>query len=161
MNPLEIYPATKKDIPVLFDLIKQLSEFEDLTHELEATEASLEAALFGEQPHAEVLLGYVNQVPVSYALFTYSFSTLLAKPGLYLVDLYVVSKFRKQGIGRAMLVYLAKLAKERNYGRVEWLVLNWNKSAIKLYENLGAEALNEWIPYRLAGAALDDLAGQN
>jgi ribosomal protein S18 acetylase RimI-like enzyme len=157
-NKLEIYPATKKDIPLIFNFLKQLTEYENLNHEMQATEESLGEALFGEKTYAEAIIGYLNQLPVSYAIFNYNFSSLLAKPGIYLLDLYVAPEFRAQGVGRSMLVYLAKLVKERKCGCLEWAVLNWNQPAITLYENIGAKGMREWTPYRLAGEALDNLA---
>lgn len=155
-NNFKIYFAQEKDIPVIFDLIKQFAKHNGASHELTATEDILRDSLFVKKC-AEVIIGYLNENPISYALFLHNFSTLLGKPTLYLVDIYVIPEFRNQGIGRNMLSYLAKLAKERKCGRFEWSVLKSNKEAISLYEAVGAKAMDEWVTYRMAEKTIDDL----
>ena len=116
--------------------------------------------LFGERQYAETVIAYHQNQPVGFALFFHNFSTFLGKPGIYLEDLFVDPDQRGKGFGKALLVYLAKLAQERNCGRFEWSVLDWNTPSIKFYESLGAVPLNEWTMYRLTGAALEKLAGE-
>jgi len=157
-NTFEIRPATKEDIPILFSFINQLAEHHNSTCELAATEDLLEENLFGKTPGAEVLIGILNGIPVAYALFVHNFSTLLSKRGLYLVDLFVIPEARHKGIGKRILIHLARLAKERNCARFEWSVQIKNLTAIDFYENLGAEAMNNWKTYRMTGEALDKLA---
>lgn len=155
---LEIKPATAQDVPLILSFIKELAEYEKLAHEVVATEELLRENLFGKHAHAEVILGYLNDQPVAFALFFHNFSTFLGRSGLYLEDLYVKPEARGNNIGQKMLAYLAKLAKERNCGRFEWWVLDWNERAINFYKRLGAVAMDEWTVYRVTGKALDDLA---
>jgi GNAT superfamily N-acetyltransferase len=139
-------------------LIRGLARFEKLEHEVELTDDLLAAGLFGPRPYAEAVLAEVEGQPVGFALFFHNFSTFLARPGMYLEDLFVLPEHRGQGIGRALLVHLARLAVERGCGRLEWSVLDWNREAISFYERLGAVAMSEWTTYRLTGEALDRLA---
>lgn len=150
--------ATASDVPLILSFIKQLAEYEKLLSEVVATEDGLRETLFGEKKHAEVIIGYLDNEPVSFALFFHKYSTFLGKPGLYLEDLYVNPKARGQGIGKKMLNYLARLAKERNCGRLEWWVLDWNESAINFYKSIGAIPMDEWTVFRVTGDALDVLA---
>lgn len=150
--------ATVREVPLILQFIKELAEYEQLLHEVVATEALLQETLFGPRAHAEVIIGYLDEKPVSFALFFHNFSTFLGRPGLYLEDLYVKPEARGHGIGKYMLAHLAQLAKERNCGRLEWWVLNWNESAIRFYKGLGARAMDEWTVYRLTGESLDSLA---
>ena len=159
MAELEICPATERDVPLILSLIRQLAEYERLSHEIVATEEILRDSLFGARPAAEVLLGYVGDDPAGFALFFHSFSTFLGRPGIYLEDLYVRPEFRGAGVGRVFLRHLARLAKDRGCGRLEWWVLDWNEPAIKFYEELGAVPMGDWTVYRIAGEALDELAG--
>ena len=154
-----IRPAQFEDCDLILDFIKDLASYERLENEVVATRAGLEKALFGKDAAAEVILGYHGQKPVAFALFFHNFSTFLGKRGLYLEDLYVREDSRGRGIGREMLAYLAKLAIERDCGRLEWWVLDWNTSAIAFYEQLGAVAMNDWTVYRLTGKSLAELAG--
>lgn len=154
----QIKTATARDIPLILSFIKELAEYEKLSHEVVATEAGLKASLFGEQPHAEVIIGYLNQVPVSFALYYHNFSTFLGRPGIYLEDLFVKLEARGKGIGQKMLAYLAFLAKSRNCGRLEWSVLDWNETAIGFYKRLGAKTMDEWTVYRVTDYVLDNLA---
>jgi GNAT superfamily N-acetyltransferase len=153
-----IKSATAQDVSLILSFIKELAEYEKLSHEVVATEDSLKATLFGEHPHAEVIIGYLNQVPVSFALFFHNFSTFLGRPGIHLEDLFVKPEARGKGVGQKMLAYLAAIAKSRKCGRFEWSVLDWNESAIGFYERLGAKAMDEWTVYRVTGHALDNLA---
>ena len=153
-----IRTGTEEDAPVIFSLIKELAEYERLAHEVAASVADIRKTLFGEHPFAETLIGENDGLPISFALFFYNFSTFLGKPGIYLEDLYVQPEHRGKGFGSKMLAHIAALAKERNCGRFEWSVLNWNTPAIRTYEKLGATPMKEWILYRLSGGALDRLA---
>jgi len=158
-NNLHIKFATIDDIPLILEFIKELAEYEQLLSEVVASEESLRQTLFGAKAGAEVIIGYLDEEPVSFALFFHNYSTFLAKSGLYLEDLFVKPHVRGQGIGVLMFRYLAKLAKERKCGRLEWWVLDWNESAIKFYNKIGAKAMDEWTVFRLTDQALDDLAG--
>ncbi len=153
-----IRAADKNDVPAILALIKELAEYEKLSHEVQATEADIRQSLFGDRPVAEALIGELNGVPISFALFFYNFSTFLGKPGIYLEDLYVKPDYRGNGCGRKMLAHIARLAKERNCGRFEWSVLDWNEPAIRTYDRLEARPMKEWILYRLTGEALNKLA---
>jgi GNAT superfamily N-acetyltransferase len=159
MAELEIRPAAERDVPLILSLIRELAEYERLSHEVVATEGTLADSLFGKRPAAEVLLGYAGDDPAGFALFFHSFSTFLGRPGIYLEDLYVRPEFRGAGVGRAFLRHLARLAKDRGCGRLEWWVLDWNEPAIRFYEALGAIPMADWTVYRIAGEALDELAG--
>lgn len=155
MTDLQILPATGKDIPLIIWFIKQLAEYENLSHEAVVTEELLRENLFGKNSAAEVLLGYHQDRPVAFAVFFHNFSTFLGKPGLHLEDLFVIPEMRGKGFGRAMLGYLAALARERKCGRFEWAVLDWNEPAIGFYKGLGAVPMTEWTTFRMAGDALD------
>jgi GNAT superfamily N-acetyltransferase len=153
-----IRTGTEEDAPVIFSLIKELAEYEHLAHEVVASVDDIRRTLFGERPFAETLIGEYGGLPISFALFFYNFSTFLGKPGIYLEDLYVQPEHRGKGFGGKMLAHIAALARERNCGRFEWSVLNWNTPAIRTYEKLGATPMKDWILYRLSGEALDRLA---
>ena len=153
-----IRTGTEEDAPVIFSLIKELAEYEHLSHEVVASVDDIRNTLFGERPFAETLIGEYEGLPISFALFFYNFSTFLGKPGIYLEDLYVQPEQRGKGFGSKMLTHIAALAKERNCGRFEWSVLNWNTPAIRTYKKLGAAPMKEWILYRLSDEALDRLA---
>ncbi len=158
MQNLQIKPATVKEIPIILDFIKKLAEYEKLSHQVSATEEKLENSLFKENPDAEVLLAYLNNKPIAIAIFFHNYSTFLAKKGLYLEDLFVLEEYRKKGIGKKVLQYLAKLAIERDCGRFEWAVLDWNTPAINFYRNIGAEIKPEWLTTQLTGDALKNFA---
>ena len=152
-----IRPATPADIPLIAQLIRELAEYEKLTHCVVFTEESLQKHLFGSCRYAEVLIAEQDHVGVGFALFFHNFSTFLGQPGIYLEDLFVKPAYRGHGHGKALLTALAKLAVERGCGRLEWAVLDWNKPAIGFYESLGARPNDEWTVYRLAGDALNSL----
>jgi GNAT superfamily N-acetyltransferase len=154
MSHLRILPATVTDVPVVLEMIKGLAEYEQLSHEVVATEESLRASLFGARPAAEVILAYDDRTPVGFALFFHNFSTFLGQSGLYLEDLFVVPAWRGRGVGRQLLNRLASIAVERGCGRMEWCVLDWNESAIGFYQRLGAHVLDDWRICRLTGDAL-------
>jgi len=154
----EVREASTEDVPLILTFIKELAEYERLSHDVVATEDSLRTWLFGETPVAEVLITEYGAEAVGFALYFHSFSTFLARPGIYLEDLYVRPAFRGRGMGKAMLVHLAKLARERGCGRLEWSVLDWNEPSIRFYEALGAVAMDDWTVHRVTGEALDRLA---
>lgn len=154
----KIREATEEDIPLILNFIKELAEYEKLSHEVVATEGALRETLFGETRYAEVILGFDGGDPVGFALFFHNYSTFLAQPGLYLEDLYVRPEARGKGSGRKMLQHLARIAKKRNYGRIEWWVLDWNETAIRFYKKLGASPMDDWTVFRVAGEALENLA---
>lgn len=161
MNPdFTIKPATVTDVPLILSFIKKLAEYEQLAHQVVATEEILRESLFGARPYAEVVLGYYKAEPVGFALFFHNFSTFLGQPGIYLEDLFVDEAQRGKGFGKALLVYLAKLALERGGGRLEWWVLDWNEPSINFYKSLGAVPMDEWTVFRVTGAALHKLAQQ-
>ena len=149
--------ARRQDIPLIFSFIRELADYERLTEEVKVTEVDLEEHLFGKNSSAEVVIAEYKNEPVGFALFFSNFSTFLGKPGIYLEDLFVRVSARGKGIGRALVTHLAGVAKERNCGRLEWSVLNWNQSAIEFYRRLGAVPLKEWTVYRLTGKALQEL----
>jgi GNAT superfamily N-acetyltransferase len=155
---LVLRAARREDVPLILELIQGLAEFERLRHECVATEALLDAALFGPRPHAEVIIAMVGPDAAGFALFFHNFSTFLARPGIYLEDLFVRPEFRGRGIGKALLARLAALAQDRGCGRLEWSVLDWNADAIAFYERLGARPQDEWTVHRLTGDALARLA---
>ncbi len=151
--------AAAEDTPLILSFVRELAEYEKLSHEVVATEEALRDSLFGERPFAEVLLTFVEDEPAGFALFFHNFSTFLGKPGIYLEDLYVRPEHRGTGAGRALLSYLARLAVERGCGRLEWWVLDWNEPAVGFYKRIGALAMDDWTVYRLTGDALERLAG--
>src|SRR5438094_5564614 len=155
---LQIRPARVEDVPVILELIRDLATYERAPHEVTATEEQLVDVLFGERPAAEVLLAFEEQSPVGFAVFFHNFSTWLGQPGLYLEDLFVKPDKRGKGYGRALLVELAKIARERGCGRMEWAVLDWNEPAIKFYRTLGAKPMDEWTVFRLKRDGIAKLA---
>lgn len=151
---LNIRAALASDCPTLMIFICELAEFEKLSHEVKASEAALKQTLFTENNGIEALVAELDGIPAGFALYFKNYSTFLAKPGLYLEDLYVAPKYRSQGIGKSVLKYLANLCLERNYGRLEWSVLDWNERAIKFYRSVGAIGMNDWTAQRMDEAAL-------
>lgn len=158
-GPLHLRAADAADAPVVLELIRGLAEYERLLDACVATEAQLRETLFGDQPQAEVVIAEWEGVPAGFALFFHSYSTFLARRGLYLEDLFVKPAYRGHGIGRALLAHLARLAVARGCGRLEWSVLDWNEPAIGFYRALGAVPMDEWTVMRVDGEALDRLAG--
>ena len=146
--------ATKEDTPIILDFIKALAEYEKLSEMVVATETLLEETLFGERTIAEVVIGFEGNEPAAFALFFHNYSTFLGRPGIYLEDLFVKPEFRRKGYGRVLLAELARIAVERNCGRLEWAVLDWNTPAIDFYKSLGAVPMEEWTTFRLTGDAL-------
>jgi len=155
---LRIERATERDVPLILRLIRELAEYERMSDEVVATEDGLRRTLFGPRPAAEVVVGYAGDEPAGFALFFHNYSTFLGKPGLYLEDLFVVPTCRGRGYGKALLVHLAKLAVERDCGRFEWSVLDWNEPAIGFYKKLGATPMDAWKIMRVTGDALHKLA---
>jgi GNAT superfamily N-acetyltransferase len=158
MTNFSIRQATEQDVPLILSFIRQLAEYERLSHEAVVNEKTLRESLFGPRRYAEVLLGYAGEKPVAFAVFFHNFSTFLGRPGLYLEDLFVIPEMRGKGFGRTMLVELARIARERNCGRFEWAVLDWNQPAIQFYKNLGAIPMDEWTIFRVTGEALGRLS---
>ncbi len=146
--------ATVEDSALILEFIKSLAQYEKLSHEVVATEEDIRTSLFSQQAHAEVLLGFEGDTPVAFALFFHNYSTFLARPGIHLEDLYVHEAYRGRGYGKAMLSRLAQIAIERDCGRLEWNVLDWNTPAIDFYKRMGAESMEEWTTFRLNGKAL-------
>lgn len=155
---LRITPATAADTPTILALIRELAEFERLLNEVTATEDQLRETLFGQRRSAEVVIARVDDEVAGFALFFHNYSTFLAKPGVYLEDLFVRPKFRGQGTGEALLRHLARIAIDRGCGRLEWSVLDWNQRAIDFYKALGAKPLDDWTMFRVTGDALTKLA---
>ena len=156
--PLHVRSATAADVPTILHLIRGLAEYERLLDECVATEQQLRETLFGDRPQAEVVIADWEGEPAGFALFFHNYSTFLARRGLYLEDLFVLPAHRGRGIGRALLVHLARLAVERGCGRFEWSVLDWNAPAIAFYRALGAEPMDDWTIMRVTGARLAALA---
>jgi GNAT superfamily N-acetyltransferase len=153
-----IRPATPADVPIIVRLIRGLAEYERLADKVVLREEDLREHLFGPRPYAEVLLAEDAGAVVGFALFFHNYSTFRGKPGIYLEDLFVLPDHRGQGHGKGLLVALARLAVERDCGRVEWSVLNWNEPSIQFYLRLDARRMDEWTVYRLEGDALTRLA---
>ncbi|TQV75580.1 GNAT family N-acetyltransferase [Aliikangiella marina] len=161
MSPFNIRPAAEKDVELIYGFILQLAEYEKLANEVVATREQLRETLFSEKRYAEVIIAEYENKPVGFALYFYNYSTFLAKPGLYLEDLFVIPEMRGKKIGKALLSYLAQLAIENNCGRFEWWVLDWNQSAIDFYRSIGAKGMDEWTVQRVDGESLHKLAGEN
>ena len=156
----QIRPAIPKDIPQILQFICELAEYEKLSDQVTATESLLRQNLFGPRPVAEALIAELDSIPVGFALFFHNFSTFVGRPGIYLEDLFIRPEARGKGVGRALLGELAKLAVERNCGRLEWSVLDWNTPAIGFYKKLGAVPMDEWTVFRVTGDALKNLAAE-
>jgi GNAT superfamily N-acetyltransferase len=154
-----IRAATETDAALILSFIHGLAEYEELLHEVVATEDSLRESLFGKHRAAEVVIGEWEQKPVAFALYFHNYSTFLGRSGIYLEDLYVNPDMRGRGIGKSMLTYLAQLTCARKCGRLEWSVLDWNEPALKFYHSIGAVLMDEWTVHRLTGDALTQLAG--
>lgn len=158
MNTVEIRAATRADVPAILHLIRELAAYEKLLDQVVATEAAIENSLFGPRPYAEALIAWADRQAAGFALFFHSYSTFLGRLGLYLEDLFVRPEARGRGIGRVLLARVAQTAIERDCGRLEWAVLDWNQPAIEFYRHLGATPLTQWIVNRLSGDPLRALA---
>jgi len=159
-DALRIDPATEADVALILSLIKGLAEYERLSHQVTATADDIRESLFGDPRVAEAAIARVADAPAGYALWFHTYSTFLGKRGLYLEDLFVLPSWRGRGIGKALLAHVARCAVERNCGRLEWSVLDWNEPAIRFYTSLGARPVGEWTIFRLAGQELSALAGE-
>ena len=153
-----IEPATERDVPVILGMIKALAEYERLSHKVIATETVLREALFGPRAAAEVIIAYAGDAPAGFAVFFPTFSTFLGRPGLYLEDLFVEPRWRGRGLGRRLLVYLARVAAARGCNRINWSVLDWNEPALRFYRSIGAEPVRDWVGYGISGEAFSRLA---
>ncbi len=160
MAEVQLREAVPQDVPLIVSLISELAEYEKLSDQCHVTAELLHGALFGERRYAEVIIAEVDHSAAGFALFFHNFSTFLARPGIYLEDVFVRPQHRGLGIGRALLQRLAAIAVERNCGRMEWSVLDWNESAIGFYKRLGAVPMDEWTVFRVTGDALTRLASQ-
>jgi GNAT superfamily N-acetyltransferase len=154
----EIRSATRNDVPLILQLIRDLAAYERAPNDVVATEKGLAEVLFGSKPAAEVRLAFEGNIAVGFAVFFHNFSTWVGRPGLYLEDLFVNPEHRGKGYGRALLVDLAKIARERSCGRMEWAVLDWNDPAIQFYRKLGAQPMDEWTVFRLTREGIGALA---
>jgi GNAT superfamily N-acetyltransferase len=157
-NSVRIEVATEHDVPLILKLITSLAEYERLADQVVATETSLRESLFGGRRGAEVAIAYADAEPIGFAVWFHTYSTFLGRVGLYLEDVFVVPEWRRRGVGRQLLSYVAQVAVTRGCGRMEWSVLDWNELAIGFYRKLGAEPMSEWTVYRLTGDALNQLA---
>lgn len=155
---VRILPAEQKDIPLILGFIRKLAEYEKLLDRVVADEETLRNALFGPRPAAEVILAYIGNEPVGFAVYFRTFSTFLGRSGIYLEDLFVEPAYRSKGVGTALLIYLARLTAERRCARLSWAVLDWNQPAIHFYRKLGAIPLDDWTVFELSGTALEQLA---
>jgi GNAT superfamily N-acetyltransferase len=155
---VKIVPATERDLPLVLSFILKLAEYEKLSHQVVATEDLLRDGLFGERRVAEVVLAYLAEEPVGFALYFHNFSTFVGRAGIYLEDLFVEPHHRGKGVGKALLAYVANQAVERKCGRFEWAVLDWNTPSIEFYKSLGAVPLDDWTLFRLTGDALHRVA---
>jgi GNAT superfamily N-acetyltransferase len=151
---LTIRLATAADLPLIAGFIRDLADYEKLSHEVRFDEAKLGENLFGPRPYAEVIIGEIDGSPQGFALFFHNFSTFEGRPGIYLEDLFVRPEARGSGLGKALLAHLAKLCIERDCARLEWSVLDWNEPAIGFYKSLGARMMDEWTVMRVDGDAL-------
>jgi GNAT superfamily N-acetyltransferase len=155
---LRISPATPEDAPLVLDLVRELAEYEKLSHEVVATVDDVRGSLFGDRPAAEALIARLDEAPVGFAIFFHNYSTFLARPGIHLEDLFVRPAARGRGVGRALLAEVARIARDRRCGRLEWSVLDWNAPALAFYERIGAQVMNEWRLHRVTGESLEALA---
>jgi GNAT superfamily N-acetyltransferase len=157
---LVIRSATPGDVPVILQLIRDLATYERAPNDVTATKEQLNEVLFGEKRAAEVLLAFEKEIPVGFAVFFHNFSTWLGKPGLYLEDLFVKPEVRGKGYGKALLIRLGEIARDRGCGRMEWAVLDWNEPAIQFYRKLGAKPMDEWTVFRLTADGIAELAAE-
>jgi GNAT superfamily N-acetyltransferase len=158
---IRIVPATIDDTALILRFIQLLAEYERLADKCVATEERVRDTLFGDNPAAEVIFAYLGDEPVGFSLFFHNYSTFLARRGVFLEDLFVIPEARGKGVGYALLAALARIAIERNCGRLEWAVLDWNQLAIDFYHRIGAIPLDDWTTFRMTGDALHTLAGRS
>ena len=156
MEDIKIREATESDTALILDFIKGLAEYEKLSHEVMATEETLKDSIF-KRKMAEVIICEYKEKPVGFCLFFHNFSTFLGKPGIYIEDLFILKEYRNLGLGKIMFTHIARLTKERDCGRLEWWVLDWNEPSIQFYKKLGAKPMDDWTVFRLDGEALDNL----
>jgi GNAT superfamily N-acetyltransferase len=159
LTNFKIRTATRSDVPVILSFIRKLADYERLSHQVVADEKLLADSLFGRRRTAEVAIGYYKRAPVGFVLFFHNYSTFLGRSGIYIEDLFVDEEFRRRGFGGALLRHVAKIAAQRNCGRLEWSVLDWNEPAIQFYRNLGAQPMSEWTVFRVTGENLTKLGG--
>src|SRR5215471_8982053 len=159
MSALLIREASESDVLLILEFIRKIAEYERLSHAVVASEETLRKSLFGDRPAAEVLLAHWDGKPAGYAVFFHNFSTFLGRAGIYLEDIFVEPELRGKGIGKALLARVAKIAKDRECGRLEWSVLDWNKPSIDFYLSLGAKPMDEWTIFRMTEDAITRLAG--
>ena len=157
-NNFEIRLAASDDVPSILAFIKSLAEFEYLSNEVTVTETDLQKSLFGPNPAAEVVIGFAEGEPAGFAVFFHNYSTFLGQRGMYLEDIFVNPEYRRKGLGKMLLVYVADIAVERECGRFEWSVLDWNEDAARFYKELGAEVMSDWRTFRMQGDALRRLS---
>lgn len=160
MTSLTIRPATREDIPTILHFVRELAIYEKAEHEMQSTSAHLERTMFCENPAVFGLICLDGDTPVGFAVYFFNYSTWQGRHGLYLEDLYVSPEYRGRGAGKALLQHLAAIAVDKDCGRFEWSVLDWNAPSIAFYDSLGAKPQSEWIRYRMTGQALEDLAAQ-
>jgi GNAT superfamily N-acetyltransferase len=151
---LKIRPAQEQDVDAIFDLIRGLAAYEKLSDRVTGNSELLRSHLFGTRPYAEAIIAELDNHPIGFALFFHNYSTFLTQPGLYLEDVFVRPEYRRQGVGKALLTAVAKIAVDRGCGRLEWSVLEWNQNAIEFYQSLGATVLPDWKICRLTGETL-------
>lgn len=156
---IDVRPGTAEDVPLLLSFIRAMAEFEQL--DVTATEERLRESLFGPHPAAHVLLAFVDERPAAYAVYFFTFGTMAGKRGLWLDDIYVNTEFRRQGIAKALMAHLAEIALQNECGRFEWIVLDWNQTAIEVYQDMGAQILDQWRLCRLDEAGLSKLAASS
>ena len=157
VEEIRVARAEESQVPLILSFIRKLAEYERLSHKVSVDEELLQKSLFGPHPAAEVVIAYWGEEPAGFAVYFHNFSTFAGRPGIYLEDLFVEPAFRAKGIGKSLLVYLARLAEERGCARLDWSVLDWNEPAKGFYRKLGAEPLEDWTTYRLSGAELKNL----
>ncbi|PIG93581.1 GNAT family N-acetyltransferase [Gloeocapsopsis sp. IPPAS B-1203] len=157
-SELTLRPATPDDVPELFYLIQALAEYEKLSHAVTGSAEALQEHLFSDQPYVEAIIAEIREQAVGFALFFHNYSTFLTQPGIYLEDLFIMPEYRRQGIGKALIKYLAQIAVKRGCGRLEWSVLDWNEPAIAFYRRMGASILPDWRICRVTGEAIASIA---
>ena len=161
MSQVQIRKATIDDTPLILKFVKELATYEKAAHEVLTTEKDIRNSLFGPESTTQALICEKDGLPIGYAVYFFNYSTWLGKHGLYLEDLYVVPSERGNGVGKSLLKHLAQIAVQKDCGRFEWSVLDWNEPAINFYKSIGAKAQGEWVSYRLSGEALVDFANQS